>query len=44
MVGSQGLVEEVHGVGQGQGGLGSPELCRVPQGVGEGVRGAEMGE
>ena len=44
MVGSQGLVEEVHGVGQGQGGLRSPELRRVPQGVGEGIRGAGAGE
>ena len=30
VVGSQGLVEEVHGVGQGQGGLRVPELRRVP--------------
>ena len=44
MVGSQGLVEEVHGVGQGHGGLRVPELCRVPQGVGEDIRGAGAGE
>ena len=44
VVGSQGPGEEVHGVGQGQGGLRVPELCCVLQGVGEGVRGAGAGE
>ena len=44
MVGAQGLIEEVHGVGQGQGGLRSPELRRVLQGVGEGIRGAGVEE
>ena len=44
MVWSQGLIEEVHGVGQGQGGLRVPKLRRVPQGVCEGVRGAEIRE
>ena len=44
VVGAQGLIEEVHGVGQGQGGLRVPEPRRVPQGVGEGVRGAGVGE
>ena len=44
VVGSQSLGEEVHGVGQGQGGLRVPELRRMPQGVGEGVRGAGVGE
>ena len=28
--GPQGLIEEVHGVGQGHGGLRVPELRRVP--------------
>ena len=40
----QGPGEEVHGVGQGQGGLRVPELCCVLQGVGEGVRGAGVEE
>ena len=44
VVGSQGFGEEVHGVGQGQGGLRVSELRRVLQGVGEGVRGAGVGE
>ena len=44
VVGPQGLIEEVHGVGQGHGGLRVPELHRVPQGEGEGVRGAGVGE
>ena len=44
MVGAQGLIEEVHSVGQGHGGLRTPQLRRVPQGVGEGIRGAGAGE
>ena len=44
VVGAQGLIEEVHGVGQGQGGLRVSELCRVLQGVCEGVCGAGIRE
>ena len=44
VVGPQGLIEEVHGVGQGHGGLRVPELRRMPQGVCEGVRGAGIRE
>ena len=44
MVRPQGLIEEVRGAGQGQGGLRVPELRRMPQGVCKGVRGAGVGE
>ena len=44
VVGPQGLIEEVHGVGQGHGGLRTPQLRRMPQGVCEGIRSAGAGE